>query len=91
MKCPINPGRSTVVRAKARDTTRLGVIKRSHHGRLNLLRSRRTEANNEIVGSGLGNALARVLSQCRNQPIAVVDNDLVAVTDFPAVSDGFHG
>jgi hypothetical protein len=54
-------------------------------------RCRRTDANNEIVGSGFGDALARVLSQCRNESIAAVDNDLVAVSRFPAVPDGFHG
>jgi hypothetical protein len=59
--------------------------------RFRWLRCCRTDANNEIVGRGFGDALARVLSQCRNQPIAVVDNDLVAVTHFPAVPDRFHG
>ena len=47
------------------------------------LRCRRTDANNEIVGSGFGEALARVLSQCRNESIAAVDNDRLPSPALP--------
>src|SRR6516165_687218 len=51
MQCPSNPGRSTIVRAKAPDTARFGRIDRSIGEPPCALRCLRTDARNAAVGS----------------------------------------